>query len=507
MLTIRLSINLKSTAQTHCICVENFYPHKSCSEDCNTPLNSLFEVRNMSGGSTNTGARDPVYLNSSPASTTPSSPKATYSKDETLPTYENVLDENKLPEYIKGSKKRSKIICLGKCVGIIVLLVAIAIVIAELIKSLRPRHPKEPALEEITLSMYNGIMFGNATIGNDTARHLVGYDDFAIGLFDSYKSFFESNNGAPHLVIVGKDGHWFNSIDNNTKITQIAPYNSETLVALSSSNNITSLVQIRFARTLGPFQAYPVASMPLTNITSPSFNYPIVDVSIHLSRSTISSMLLAVVDKALTTWIYRIKLPEFTIELTSYADLNSNSMRSSILMLTSVTKSFEHSFALLVPRDLSLVYYPETQPNVYPSGGLTEFLGPASRGTLSRDGSYLTIMGDRAKIAGDVNTNSANYHRFTVNLDTWAMARMRVNASLYDVSTASSNSTLRPFTVEGLESRVDVSGLVNSIAEFTRATKNSLHWKVESIVSNSAGFYALWYSDGSIMMGGVAVIG
>ncbi|KAI8804090.1 hypothetical protein BJ742DRAFT_465581 [Cladochytrium replicatum] len=121
------------------------------------------------------------------------------------------------------------------------------------------------------LSQYKWVSFGKCNHWNDTCRHHVAYDDFAVGIVESW-------NGSPNLVITGRDGYWFNSLDNSTEIMQIRALQLRTLVALSSSNRTLSLVQLRFAKTLTPYQASPVESVPLA---SPSFNYPIVNASIQ----------------------------------------------------------------------------------------------------------------------------------------------------------------------------------------------------------------------------------
>ncbi|KAI8806606.1 hypothetical protein BJ742DRAFT_774096 [Cladochytrium replicatum] len=434
-------------------------------------------------------------------------------EDDTLPTYANVLDENKLPDYDKIDASRRKRIFVRVLIGVIILAVVIAlnVVLSKLFSS----DPKTESNER-RLRASSGVSLGEATIGTDLGRHLVTYDDFSICVVESWK-------GSPHLVMNGSGTMWYNSLDKNTNVSQIAPYNVETLVALSSFNTTINLIQLRFAKVSTPFQANAVASLPLSNITSPDFRYPIVDASIHLSRLTQETMFVAMADSAMSTWIYRLSLPEFTVESSAsinsssgsylrfaqsygYADLHSNSTENAILMLSSAAATtLEQSFAMLIPGNLSVVYHPGTVPAAGRADDTEEyaaFLGPASRGAISPTGDYLTVMGDRAKIAADISTkNSTNYHRFVINLQNWDTYKFRVNESLMDVGTSSPGFATR-VTVEGYEKRIDISSLPTSSKPSVLAS--TAGEKVESIVSNIYGIFVLEYNGSWVSLRGLS---
>ncbi|KAI8809834.1 hypothetical protein BJ742DRAFT_852331 [Cladochytrium replicatum] len=435
--------------------------------------------------------------------------------DQTLPTYTIALQESKLSKYQQLVNKVKDRRTVYWFIGAVIF---IAIAVGALSTQFKGPPSRNEGQGEILLAHYGWMSFTNGSIGTDSARHLVGYEMFSICAVDSW-------NGSPALMISGTDGQWVNYLDNNVRITQIAPYNFETLVALSTSRNSTSLnatriIQLRFGKSSTPYTAAPVASINLTNITTSEFRNPIVDASIHLSQSRPSDLFVAIVDSAMTTWIHRLKLPGFTVESSTplapssgsyyrfaesygYSDLTSNTTSSGVLMLRSAATTLEESFALLMPSNLTLSFH---QGFKY-AGNLTTFLGPASRGAISRDGTYITVMGDRTKIAEDIAKNTTHYHRFVVHLGTWETARFRVNETLLDVGTATSiidSDSSQQWTIEGYESRYDVSvvpfGPTKNLIGISQASV-----RIESILSSANGFYALGYKGSAVSFGGIKI--
>ncbi|KAI8807009.1 hypothetical protein BJ742DRAFT_340036 [Cladochytrium replicatum] len=303
-----------------------------------------------------------------------------------------------LSKLLQSKKGRITIIMLA-----ILLLIAAALTIALTVtkKSQEASIPVENL--DVKLDFSYRV---TAALATGKSRPIVGGSDYVVLLLDNVSSL----GGASALLTISANDTWLQKIDAGVTISNIARDASNPIIlALNMTQNILRVcyIPVEFQFRNKRSWACPVN---LSNITSSSFKYPIVESSMFVAAAYYK-IYVALADSAGVTWIYRIQLVGFILDGSSsiaassrgtfrfaqssgHVNWDSIDFSPTIMMLPSApAQSIYDAYAFLNPYNLSLVL-PVRRPQ--DSNSDSTFVGLPYRGSVSTFGTLGMVIGEKS---------------------------------------------------------------------------------------------------------------
>ncbi|KAI8814931.1 hypothetical protein BJ742DRAFT_784942 [Cladochytrium replicatum] len=300
--------------------------------------------------------------------------------------------------------------------GLVALVILAGVISGVIIGTSNSRSDSYPN-SNITVKFIAAHTFADTSLEVTSSRSMIAVDDLAVVVFDRVGVF--NNSGGIGWFKSTTNTSGYLKIDSDVTISYLTHYTDNSFLALNMTAGLFGLVEIQVGTAaLDPSPS--VTYRPLGNIASSNFALPIKDGSMHFLKDS-RTLFVAMVDNNLTTWIYRIKYPEFTVETNAsvpvsatrgylrfaesagVTNTSSDNSAFALLMRPTVATYLDESLALLIPGNLTLVFPSRAGAEYSP------YLGPTSRASMSPTARYLNyiiVMGDRAKIDTDSSGGS-----------------------------------------------------------------------------------------------------